>query len=99
MTKASRVGRRGHSVAFRASVVAAMAAGGQVRRVAQLYGVSTASVYLWCKAAGVQSSPEIGKPPSCHPAEAHYGRGLCRRGYRWEWERNGFDEGKGRKGA
>ena len=91
-----RVGRRGHSPEFRASVVAAILRGGQVRAVARLYRVSSSSVGIWCKAAGFRTSPEIGRPPRCHPAEAHYGRGLCRRWYRREWERNGFVAGKGR---
>lgn len=85
---ASRVGRRGHSPEFRASVVSAIIAGGKVRDVANLYGVSKASIWLWCKAAG-HGGRNIVAPPTCHPERPHYGRGLCRKCYRAEWERNG----------
>ena len=96
---ASRVGRRGHSEAFRASVVSAMASGGQVRSVAALYGVSTMSVWLWCKVAGVSRAPDQGKPPSCHPNRPHYGRGFCRECYRAEYRLNGNVHGPRRKAA
>lgn len=83
----SRVGRRGHSQAFRASVVSAILAGGQVRAVATLYGVSKASIWLWCKSAGVLKVK--GLPPECHPQEKHFGRGLCAACYKREWSQNG----------
>lgn len=98
--QASRVGRRGHSPAFRASVVAAIVSGGHVRDVAALYGVSKASVWLWCKLAGVRKvHTDHSMPPTCHPGSPHYGRGLCRLCYRSEYERNGHVVGPRRKAA
>lgn len=85
--QASRVGRRGHSQAFRASVVAAIVSGGHVRDVAAIFGVSKASIWLWCKSAGVLKAK--GLPPVCHPKEKHFGKGLCARCYRQEWRANG----------
>lgn len=94
----TRVGRRGHSPEFRARVVAAIARGCKVRDVATFYEVSTASIWLWCKAAG-HGARDVGKPPSCHPERPHYGRGLCRKCYRAEWEKNGNVHGPRRKSA
>ena len=92
----TRPGRRGHSQSFRAQVVAAILRGVKVRDVARFYEVSTASIWLWCKAAGHQGR-NIGAPPTCHPERPHYGRGLCRKCYRSEWERNGHVTGPKRK--
>lgn len=91
-----RPGRRGHSPEFRARVVAAVLRGSKVRDVAKLYTVSTGSVWLWCKAAGYEGR-NIGAPPTCHPGLPHYGRGLCRRCYRAEFDRNGHVTGPRRK--
>lgn len=99
MTQATRVGRRGRDPQLRAAVVAAILAGGQHRAVARLYKVSTYSIHRWLRADGVEAPRGIGEPPTCHPSEAHYGRGLCRRCYRREWEREGNVHGPRRKAA
>lgn len=98
MSQASRVGRRGHSTAFRASVVSAIVSGGKVRDVASLYGVSKASIWLWCKEGGLKPK-NIVLPPTCHPDRPHYGRGFCRKCYRLESHYNGNVHGPRRKAA
>ena len=49
-----RVGRGGHSPAFRAQVVALIASGQPFRDVAKDLGLSTSTIGAWCKAAGVR---------------------------------------------
>lgn len=73
-----------------------MVAGGQARVVAKKFGVSTMSIWLWCKLAGVQGRG-TNNPPTCHPDRPHYGRGRCRKCYRAEWEANGHVVGPRRR--
>lgn len=88
MPPQARPGRAGHSPAFRATVVRAILAGLPHRDVARRYGVSTATIAAWCKAAGV---PKVkGVPPTCHPDRPAFGRGFCQSCYGKMWRRGGF---------
>lgn len=86
----TRPGRRGHSPNFRARVVAAVVRGSKVRDVARLYRVSTGSVWLWCKAAGMEASK--GRPPVCHPDREAFGKGYCAPCYKRLWRLDGHVE-------
>lgn len=68
-------GRGGHSWQFKDAVVEAVRIGGTVREVAANHGVSTASVWLWCKQAGLP--PRKGLPPTCHPDRPVLAKRLC----------------------
>ena len=80
-----RVGRGGHSPETRVQVVALIASGHPFRDVAADLGLSTGTVYLWAKAAGVKGRSVKGLPPTCHPDRPAYGRRLCRPCYRKFW--------------
>lgn len=86
----TRLGRRGHSPAFRARVVEAILAGEQHRVVARLYKVSTGSIHIWCRAAGLK--PSKGRPPVCHPDREAFGKGYCATCYKRLWRLNGHVE-------
>jgi transposase-like protein len=83
-------GRRGHSKAFRATVVAAIKARLAVRYVAGAVGISTSTVWLWCKAAGV--AKRKGLPPRCHPDRKAFGKGYCAPCYKRLWNMDGHVE-------
>lgn len=89
----TRPGRGGHPPQLKAEVIKAIQTTGlPIRDVAECYGVSTGSICLWMRQAGI-ARVKGDAAPTCHPERTLYAKGKCSACYQQLWKRGGYTRG------
>ena len=79
---------------LRAEVIKAVQTSGlTIRDIAEVFSVSTGSICLWMRQAGIPKVRGVKAPPECHPTRVLYAKALCSSCYQQRWKRGGYTRG------